>query len=74
MVFGHHLDVNFILMQNLIIIATIIGVIIIPAYRLHLLYKKNKVEKTLSIWDFCDITAIPLYWYLAYLIISSIRY
>ena len=60
-------------MQNLIIITTIIGVIIIPAYRLHLLYTKTKSGKALSIWDFCDITAIPLYWYLAYLIISSIR-
>ena len=61
-------------MQNLTILLTITGVVIIPAYRLHLLYKKNKAEKTLSIWDFCDITAIPLYWYLAYLIIISVHY
>ena len=61
-------------MQNLTILLAIIGVITIPAYRLRLFYNKNRSGKALSIWDFCDITAIPLYWYLAYLIISSIRY
>jgi hypothetical protein len=68
--FGHLQGVK--IMSNILILLTIVSAVLIPAYRLHLLYKKIYSKKLLTVWDFCDITIIPFYWYLVYIVITSV--